>query len=365
VSYLELRALRKRFGKVTAVDGVSLTVERGELVSLLGPSGCGKTTLLRMVAGLETPDAGAVELDGEDVTALPPYERRMGMVFQAPALFPNLRVRDNVAFGLQVAGQGRVVVGERVRALLDMVGLAARADHFPHQLSSGEQQRVALVRALAVEPRVLLLDEPWAALDAPLRASLRTEIRRVQQRLKVTALFVTHDQEEALSLSDRVVVMNRGRIEEVGRPRDLYRTPRAAFTALFIGSATHLIGWVASPAEAIVAVGPLRLRSADAARHPAGTRVRLLIRAEAVRLLDAGEPEPAEGSWLTGALLVKTFRGPLTLLEVDVDGVVIRAEAGSDRVDALEAGTPLRLAIAAEACRILETLPGSGEAEAV
>jgi len=356
-SYLQLSEVRKRFGDVVAVDGLSLGVERGELVSILGPSGCGKTTLLRIVAGLEVPDDGAVEVDGEDVTASAPYERRMGMVFQTPALFPNLRVRDNVGFGLEVAGQGRAVVAERVRELLDLMGLAPRARHFPHQLSGGEQHRVALARALAVEPRLLLLDEPLAALDAPLRASLRTEIRRIQQRLKLTVLFVTHDQEEALSLSDRVVVMNRGRIEEVGRPRDLYRAPRAPFTALFIGSATHLIGWVASPAEAEVAVGPLRLRSAESSRYPAGTRVRLLIRAEAVRLLGAGEAEPPDATCLTGTLLVKAFRGPLTLLEVDVDGVVIRAEAPSAVVDALDAGTPLRLVIPADACRILETLP--------
>jgi putative spermidine/putrescine transport system ATP-binding protein len=357
VSYLVLRGLRKRFGDVVAVDDVSLAVERGELVSLLGPSGCGKTTLLRIAAGLEPPDGGAVELDGEEITALPPYRRRMGMVFQTPALFPNLRARDNVAFGLRVAGQATAAVGERVRELLELVGLTGRADHFPHQLSGGEQQRVALARALAVEPRVLLLDEPLTALDAPLRATLRTEIRRIHQRLKVTALYVTHDQEEALSLSDRVAVMNRGRIEEVGRPRDLYRAPRSPFTAVFIGSATHLAGWVASQPDGLVAVGPLRLRSLDAARLPAGTRVRILVRAGAARVLAADDPGPTDANLLTGTLLVKAFRGPLTLLEVDVEGAVIRAEADSDLADPLEPGTVLRLAIPADACRIIETLP--------
>jgi putative spermidine/putrescine transport system ATP-binding protein len=360
MSYLVLRKLVKRFGTVVAVDGVSLAVEQGEFVSLLGPSGCGKTTLLRIAAGLETPDAGSVELDGDEITALPPYRRRMGMVFQTPALFPNLRVRDNVAFGPRVAGQAGDVVAERVGSLLSLVGLGGRAHRFPHQLSGGEQQRVALARALAVEPRVLLLDEPLAALDAPLRAALRTEIRRIQQRLRLTTIYVTHDQEEALSISDRVVVMNEGRIEEVGRPRDLYRAPQSAFTAVFIGSATHLLGWVASQAEGTLAVGPLRLRSTDAMRFPAGTRVRILVRAEAVQLLAPGGPPPAATNCLDGTLVVKGFRGPLTLLEVDVDGTLIRAEAPSDVADPLEPGAALRLAIPHAACRVIEALPGEG-----
>jgi putative spermidine/putrescine transport system ATP-binding protein len=357
VSHLVLRQLTKRFGDVVAVDQAGLAVEPGELVSLLGPSGCGKTTLLRMTAGLETPDAGTVFLDGEDITARAPYHRRMAMVFQVPALFPNLRVRDNVAFGPRVAGQRGPALAQRVSELLELVGLTHRADHFPHQLSGGEQHRVALARSLAVEPRVLLLDEPLSALDAPLRATLRTEIRRIQQRFRVTALYVTHDQEEALSISDRVAVMNRGRIEEVGRPRDLYRAPRSPFTAIFIGSATHLVGWVAHQADGEVAVGRLRLRSADAVRHPAGTRIRLLVRAEAVRLLKPDDPGPSGGTRLAGTLVVKGFRGPLTLLEIDVEGVVMRAEAPSEEADPLEPGTLLHLGIEREACRIIETLP--------
>jgi putative spermidine/putrescine transport system ATP-binding protein len=356
VSYLELRQLAKRFGDVLAVEEVSLSVDRGELVSLLGPSGCGKTTLLRMTAGLEAPDVGEVYLDGEDITGVPSYLRRMGMVFQSPALFPNLRVRDNVAFGLRVAGQGNAAMGGRVRELIDLVGLTGRADHYPHQLSGGEQQRVALARALAVEPRVLLLDEPLTALDAPLRASLRTEIRRIQQRLRVTALYVTHDQEEALSLSDRVVVMNCGRIEEIGRPLDLYRAPRSAFTAAFIGSSTSLVGEVVNPAEGLLSVGGLRVRASAAAGLPAGTRVRLLIRAETVRLLSPLEPDPPGANCFTGTLLVKSFRGPATILEVDIQGAILRAEVASEAADPLDAGKPLRLAVGPEACRIIQPL---------
>ncbi len=355
MSYLELQRLSRRFGGLVAVDHVSLAVERGELVSLLGPSGCGKTTLLRMAAGLETPDDGRVFLEGKEITALPPYARRMGMVFQAPALFPNLRVRDNIAFGLRVAGRTREAATMRVRELLELVGLARRAEHFPHQLSGGEQQRVALARALAVEPRVLLLDEPLTALDGPLRASLRTEIRRIQQRLGVTAIYVTHDQEEALSLSDRVAVMNRGRIEEVGRPRELYRSPRSPFTAAFIGSSTILEAEVVNPESGQLSVGGLQLRSSEVGGLTVGARLRILIRAEAVRLVDSEQPPPGLNC-VAGTLIVKAFRGPVTVLEVDIGGTLLKAEVSSEAADPLEAGKPLRVVIVPEACRVLEVI---------
>jgi ABC-type Fe3+/spermidine/putrescine transport system ATPase subunit len=216
---------------------------------------------------------------------------------------------------------------------------------------------VALARALAVEPRVLLLDEPLTALDAPLRASLRTEIRRIQQRLRVTAIYVTHDQEEALSLSDRVVVMNRGRIEEVGRPQELYRSPRSPFTAAFIGSSTIVQGVVVGGEEGEVAVGTVHLRSVEAKRLPAGERVRLLIRAEAVRLVSPGTAAPPGFNAVVGTLFIKTFRGPVTLLEVDVQGVLVKVEAASEIADAISTGMPLELAIAPEACRVVEVLP--------
>jgi putative spermidine/putrescine transport system ATP-binding protein len=353
VSYLELQRLSRRFGALVAVDGVSLAVEQGELISLLGPSGCGKTTLLRMTAGLEMPDDGRVLLEGKEITALPPYERRMGMVFQAPALFPNLRVRDNVAFGLRVAGGSAERAAKRVHELLELVGLARRAEHFPHQLSGGEQQRVALARALAVEPRVLLLDEPLTALDAPLRASLRTEIRRIQQQLGVTAIYVTHDQEEALSLSDRVVVMNLGRIEEIGRPRELYRSPRSAFTAAFIGASTVVEAEVVNPDSGQLSVGGLRLRASEVMGLTAGARLRVLVRAEAIRLVDSDQPPPG-GNCVAGTLIVKAFRGPVTILEVDVQGALLKAEVASEAADPLEAGKPVRLLIAPEACRVIE-----------
>ena len=356
MAHLRLEDLWKRFGATEAVAGLTLAIDRGEFVSLLGPSGCGKTTTLRLVAGLFIPDAGDIWLDGERITQVPAYRRGMGMVFQALALFPNMTAAQNIAFPLKVRGQPPDETASSVRQIITLAGLEGLENRYPHELSGGQQQRVALGRALAGKPRVLLLDEPLTALDAPLRASLRTEIRRIQQQLRVTTLYVTHDQEEALSLSDRVVVMNRGRIEEVGRPLDLYRSPRSVFTAAFIGSSTSLVGEVVNPAEGLLSLGSLRLRASAAAGFPAGTRVRLLVRAEAVRLLQAAEPDPPGANCLTGTLLVKTFRGPATLLEVDVQGTVLRAEVLSEAADSLDTGKPLRLTILPEACRIIEPL---------
>ncbi|MDN4649497.1 ABC transporter ATP-binding protein [Curtobacterium sp. PsM8] len=239
---VELDAVEKRYGTHRALAGLSLRVEPGEFLSLLGPSGCGKTTALRALAGLEAIDAGAIRIDGEDVANTPANKRDMGMVFQQYSLFPHMTVRQNVAFGLEMRKVPSSERKSRVVDALDMVHLADFADRFPHQLSGGQQQRVALARALVTRPRVLLLDEPLSALDAKVRVSLREEIRRIQSDLGITTVFVTHDQEEALAVSDRIAVMNAGDIEQIGTPEELYRSPSSAFTADFVGQSNRLGG---------------------------------------------------------------------------------------------------------------------------
>ena len=237
---VSLRSLTRAFGATRALDEMSLDIAPGELVALLGPSGCGKTTALRIVAGFEFADSGEVLIDGRDVSAVPASKRDMGMVFQSYSLFPNMNALDNVAFGLRMRKVGGMDRRKRAAELLDMVGLAPQAGQYPHQLSGGQQQRVALARALAIEPRVLLLDEPLSALDAKVRLQLREQIRTLQQRLGTTTLFVTHDQEEALSMADRVGVMRAGRLEQVADPAELYSRPATAFVAEFVGTMNRL-----------------------------------------------------------------------------------------------------------------------------
>ena len=237
---VELRGVTKRFGACTAVDDVSLAIRTGEFITLLGPSGCGKTTVLRLLAGFETPDAGAVCLDGTDVTYLPPYRRPVNQVFQSYALFPHLNVRDNISFGLRMQGVGEAQRVERLREVIEMVSLTDLEERLPHQLSGGQRQRVALARAIVCRPKVLLLDEPLSALDAKLRHAMQLELKRLQRALGLTFVFVTHDQEEALTMSDRIALMNAGRIEQLGDTFDIYHKPRTAFAADFLGQANLL-----------------------------------------------------------------------------------------------------------------------------
>jgi len=238
--YLSLAGITKRFGQFTALDRVSLDVPSGSLVTFLGPSGCGKTTLLRIIAGLETQDEGSIVQGGRDISRLPAIKRDYGIVFQSYALFPNLTIFDNVAYGLVNRRAGREKIRSRVAELLKLVGLPDVGRHYPGQLSGGQQQRIALARALATSPGLLLLDEPLSALDALERVRLRAEIRALQQRLAVTTIMVTHDQEEALSMADHIVVMSRGRIEQVGTPQQIYREPATAFVADFVGKVNVL-----------------------------------------------------------------------------------------------------------------------------
>ncbi len=236
MAFLELHNLNKTFGKTDAVLDFNLDIAKGELVSFLGPSGCGKTTTLRMVAGFEIPTSGTIMMDGEDITNNPPNQRNVGMVFQAYALFPNMTVAGNIGFGLKIAKKSPEEIKTRVNEMLDLIHMAGFGDRYPHQLSGGQQQRVALARAMALSPEVLLLDEPLSALDAKIRVSLRAEIRAIQKKVGITAIYVTHDQEEALSISDRVVVMHQGRMEQVGPPFEIYNFPQTEFVAQFVGT---------------------------------------------------------------------------------------------------------------------------------
>ena len=247
---VSLRDITKRFGEAVAVDGVSLDVDEGEFVTLLGPSGCGKTTLLRVVAGFERPEAGRVFLGGEDVTSVPPHRRDVHTVFQQYALFPHLSVARNVGFGLRRKGLGRADVERRVAETLDLVRLPGLGDRMPAQLSGGQQQRVAIARAVVLEPRVLLLDEPFGALDRKLREEMQSDLKALQRRLGISFVFVTHDQDEALAMSDRVVVMNEGRVEQDAPPREIYERPRTRFVAGFVG-VTNVVGDTAVRPEKI------------------------------------------------------------------------------------------------------------------
>ncbi len=316
MAFLDLSHLEKSFGAARVVRDFNLGIEQGEFVSLLGPSGCGKTTVLRMVAGFETPDSGAILIDGQDVVRQRPNQRNIGMVFQAYALFPNLTVAQNVGFGLRVAGVGRAEAAERVSEMLTLIGLPDLGGRYPFQLSGGQQQRVALARALAVRPRVLLLDEPLSALDAKIRVSLRSEIREIQQRLGITTIFVTHDQEEALSISDRIVVMNGGEAEQVGTPFQIYNQPRTRFVAGFVGTLNTFEAVIADPASGAVTLDGMTIRLGRPVEGSKGHSLGIALRPEAVHLGTAPGREIA----LKGRIRDVQFMGSVIRIRVDVAG---------------------------------------------
>jgi putative spermidine/putrescine transport system ATP-binding protein len=350
VAYLELQNLHRDFGTVKALDGIEIQLGEGEFLSLLGPSGCGKTTALRLVAGFDRPDAGAIVVDGKDMTRVPPNKRDMGMVFQAYSLFPNMTARDNVGFGLRIRGKKRGDRDGRVSELLELVGLGHAGDRYPHQLSGGMQQRVALARALAIEPRVLLLDEPLSALDAKVRVQLREEIRRIQLELGITTLYVTHDQEEALSVSDHVAVMYGGRIEQMGSPAEMYSAPATPFVAEFIGTMNRLEGTVV---EGGVEHGGITLEVEAARRRPRGQRVLVLVRPETVEV-ERVEGRLAAANMLVGDVVTQTFLGPVTRLKILGDGVDVIADVPTQKALALPVGTKVAAMLPAEDARVLE-----------
>jgi len=351
MAYLELQNVSKLFTEVAAVRDFNLNVDKGEFVSLLGPSGCGKTTTLRMIAGFERPDVGEIFLDGVNITPITPNKRGIGMVFQGYALFPNLSVRDNIAFGLNIARKPKKEIDESVQELLALVRLKEMTDRYPYQLSGGQQQRVALARALAIKPRVLLLDEPLSALDAVVRVALREEIRRIQLELGITTVYVTHDQEEALSMSDRVVIMKDGLIEQIGRPDEIYRQPKSLFVASFIGTANQLRGERVNDHSINYHGTILRLPKNGFGGHD--TAPVLLVRPESI-LLHAQPPVLPQANILEGTVKTMTFLGAVMRIVVDVDGerIVVDAPAGQDF--SISHAQHVWLSFAPEACQIMK-----------
>ena len=334
---VELTDLRRSYGGVAALDGLTLHIEPGEFIALLGPSGCGKTTALRCLAGLEDPDSGTIEVGGRDVTAIPTNRRDMGMVFQAYSLFPHMTARQNVEFGLELRKQDKAARRVRANAMLDLVGLSAHADKFAHQMSGGQQQRVALARALAIEPQVLLLDEPLSALDAKVRTQLRDEIRRIQLDVGTTTLFVTHDQEEALAVADRVGVMRAGNLEQIAAPEELYTKPANAFVADFVGLTNRLAG-TATGTHASVLGAPVALLPGSATSGA----VEVLVRPEAIDIApdSAGNATVVSASFL-GAhakVIVTTDDGQRVSVQVDSDAVT--SYRPGDRVRVRPQGDP-------------------------
>jgi ABC-type Fe3+/spermidine/putrescine transport system ATPase subunit len=311
---IELRDLHKRFGSVAAVAGVSLTVHEGELLALVGPSGCGKTTLLRLIAGFERPDSGNILLNNRSVLGLEPEKRGVGIVFQDYALFPHMNVADNIAYGLKFVPLSRPERRARMDKLLHLIGLEALERRLPHELSAGQQQRVALARALAPRPRVLLLDEPLSALDVQLREELRLEIRRLQREFAITTIHVTHDQEEALAIADRVAVMNAGRLEQVAPSRELYQHPQTEFVARFIGRGNLLSGVVVQSESGELTIQLEELGTVHLSRNsrplPVGQRITLLIRPEQMAL------DNARANRLNGIIEGLEFLGEICRLHV-------------------------------------------------
>lgn len=325
MAFLEIDHLNKQFGALTAVADFNLHVAKGEFISLLGSSGCGKTTALRMIAGFERPSNGTISLDGQNITYNPPNQRHIGMVFQSYALFPNMTVADNVTFGLKIRGQTADQRQKRVEELLNLIKLPDKGKSYPYQLSGGQQQRVALARALAIEPRVLLLDEPLSALDAKIRVELRSEIRRIQQQFNITTIYVTHDQEEALSLSDRIVVMNKGIIEQIGTPFEIYNYPTSAFTASFVGQLNVLPATVADGANGRLLLHDQSIYLSEPVAAT-GTAVNLALRPEELSL--HGNDNDNQ---LTGTLTEASFLGAIVRLRLKIGDTLILADLFNER----------------------------------
>jgi putative spermidine/putrescine transport system ATP-binding protein len=365
MAFLELTGVQKRFGDVAAVQGFDLAAERGEFVSFLGPSGCGKTTTLRMIAGFERPTAGTIAIDGVDVTYRAPNQRHVGMVFQSYALFPNMNVAGNIGYGLKIRKRPKADIDRRVGELLELIHLEGRGDRYPWQLSGGQQQRVALARALAIEPTVLLLDEPLSALDAKIRVALRHEIHEIQRQLGITTVYVTHDQEEALELSDRIVVMSEGRIEQVGTPFEIYNFPATAFVASFVGTLNAMEARIVDAAAGRLSLGGHEVRTTSELTGSAGQAVTVALRPEMIALTSPDGSNVVAVS--PGAEMSGTNRLPGTVTDVAFLGSVVRVRTavGPDAIPVFvdtfnnpnlavpPAGSPVVLGFPPEACLVL------------
>jgi len=353
MTFLTLTGIHKRFGLSVAVEDFNLTAERGEFVSFLGPSGCGKTTTLRMIAGFETPTAGTITVDGTDITHRSPNQRNVGMVFQSYALFPNMTVADNVGFGLKVRKQPSERIKKRVAELLELIHLPDKSDRYPYQLSGGQQQRVALARALAIEPQVLLLDEPLSALDAKIRIILRAEIRAIQRALGITTVYVTHDQEEALSLSDRIVVMSEGRIEQIGTPFEVYNFPATAFVASFVGTLNVLSANLIDPVGRL-AVNGQEISTSKPVAGRAGSSIAIALRPEMLSMGEGGGPDI-----LRGTVEDVTFLGSIVRIRVHVgDGPLLSVDTFNDpNLTVPVHGATVSVSFPKEAVLVLEAPP--------
>jgi putative spermidine/putrescine transport system ATP-binding protein len=351
MAFLDLTNVRKSFAQSTAVENFNLEVERGEFISFLGPSGCGKTTTLRMVAGFETPTSGTIQINGVDVTNTPPNKRHVGMVFQSYALFPNMTVAGNVGFGLKVARQPENAIKDRVAEMLRIVHLSDFGNRYPYQMSGGQQQRVALARALAIQPQVLLLDEPLSALDAKIRVSLRNEIRAIQRQLGITTIYVTHDQEEALSLSDRVVVMSNGRVEQIGTPFEIYNFPTTRFVASFVGTLNVLSADVADAASGRLRVDGQDIRAAKPIVDTStGKLVSVALRPEVITLHGNG----ADANHLSGTVDDVMFLGPTMRVKVRLrDQFLQFDEFNNPQLAPPQRGQQVTVSFPLEACLLL------------
>ena len=342
-STLELQGVSRHFGSVKALDGLDLTVQPGELVALLGPSGCGKTTALRIVAGLEVATSGELLVNGSRYNETPASQRDMGMVFQSYSLFPNLTVAENIEYGLRARKVDSEKRGKRVKAMLELVDLAVKAKSYPHQLSGGQQQRVALARALAIEPRVLLLDEPLSALDAQVRGQIREEIRRIQLELGITTLFVTHDQEEAMAISDRVGVMSHGKLEQIDTPIALYNSPATPFVASFVGQANRIPAQITAKGKARVLNQKVNI-SESAGSFEEGDHVHVIIRPELLEIVSESDTDATRG-----IVALKSFLGPMTKIGIAVEGgPLIHLNIASREVRKIDIGDKIAFKISSD-----------------
>jgi putative spermidine/putrescine transport system ATP-binding protein len=352
MAFLEIEKISKTYGAQQVVQNVDLAIQRGEFVSFLGPSGCGKTTTLRMIAGFETPTSGTIRIADRDVTGLRPDQRNVGMVFQSYALFPNMTVAQNVGFGLKVAKRPAAEVSPRVAEMLELIKLPHLGGRYPYQLSGGQQQRVALARALAIKPQVLLLDEPLSALDAKIRVSLREEIRSVQRSLGITTIYVTHDQEEALSMSDRIVVMNEGRVEQIGTPFEIYNHPRTRFVASFVGTLNILGAKILDPASGRIEVDGQAIAAArGVADAKVGEMRAVALRPEAATLNGAA----GERNRLEGTIEEVSFLGSVVRVRVRIGESAISLDTfNNPNAPPPARGEPVTVSFAREDLLVLE-----------